>query len=460
VYLALPTRAYYWDGVAFAIAIEHDYPLRGLLHPNHLLYMPFGRMLWVAAQATGVSTRALYLLQRVNSVLAFASVLLVYRLLRVKGVERGTAVAGALVMAFSATWWKYSTDCDAYIAAIFFLLLAWLFLENGRWFPAALALAAAMLFHELSILILPAALLAAAPKRRLRLAALALAPVAAVYFWAYHVVRGDWALAGFPSWLVSHSPDSRFSFSPLHDAGLSLLGTLRLFFGGKPAAAVPDLLTATLVLVALAGLIALAMLLWRAGRVRLGALSGPLVAWAAVYVVFLFVWMPQNTFYRLFYLPPLILLAADLTWPTRGREIGGAIAVVLFSANLGLMIYPDSRIDHNPPLACAVRFEPQWPAGTPIVFSRFHPDLWTISYFNPQAAWIGWDSGDLAELDRYLAYARSHGMPLWLEATAYDKLGITERGRSWLLRYPQSGPALSCGDRRHNFRFFPIRPQQ
>ncbi len=459
VYLALPTRAYYWDGLAFAIAIEHDYPLRGLLHPNHLLYMPFGRMLWVAAQAIGLSTRALFLLQRVNGVIAFASILLVYRLLRMKGIERGAAVAGALAMAFSATWWKYATDCDAYIPAIFCLLLAWLFLASGRWLSGAFALAAAMLFHELSILILPGALLALPVKRRFPLAVLALAPVGAVYLWAYRVVHGDWAMAGFPRWLVSHSTDSRFSFAPLRDAGLSLLGSLRLFFGGKPAAVVPDVLTATLVLVALAALIALVMLLWRAGRPRFGRLSRPLLVWAAVYVVFLFVWMPQNTFYRLFYLPPLILLAADLSWPTRGREIAGAILVVLFSANFALMIYPGSRVDHNPPLVCAMRFEPQWPAGTPIVFERFHPDLWTISYFNPQAAWIGWDSGDLAGLDRYLAYARSHGMPLWLEATAYETLRATESGRSWLLRHSPSGPELSCGEGGRNFRFFSVRAQ-
>ena len=460
MYLALPTRAYYWDGLAFAIAIEHDYPLRGLLHPNHLLYMPFGRMLWVAAQGAGLSTRALFLLQRVNSVLAFASVLLVYRLLRMKGIKRGTAVAGALAMAFSATWWKYSTDCDAYVTAIFCLLVAWFFLETGRWLPAAFALAAAMLFHELSILILPAALLTLPARQRFRLAALALAPVAAVYLWAYRVVQSQGAMAGFPRWLVSHSPDSSFSFAPLRNMWLSVLGTVRLFFGGKPAAVVPDLLTGSLVLVALAALIALAILLRRAGRVRFGAPSMPLLVWTAVYVVFLFVWMPQNTFYRLFYLPPLILLAADLSWPARGREILGAVFVVLFSANFALLIYPDSRVDHNPTLACALRFEPQWPAGTPIVFERFHPDLWTISYFNPQAAWIGWDSGDPSELDRYLAYARSHGMPLWLEATAQEKLAETENGRSWLLRHPQSGPALGCGGRGRNFRFFPIRAPQ
>src|SRR6185369_2410632 len=32
------------------------------------------------------------------------------------------------------------------------------------------------------------------------------------------------------------------------------------------------------------------------------------LVWTAVYVVFLFFWLPQNTFYRLFYLPALILL--------------------------------------------------------------------------------------------------------------------------------------------------------
>ncbi len=456
VYLALPTRAYYWDGLAFAIAIEHGYPLRGLLHPNHLLYMPFGRLLWSVAQGLGLHTRALFLLQRVNSMLAFASVILMYRLLRTTPVERGTAIAGALAMAFSATWWKYSTDCDAYIPAIFFLLGAWLLLKRGRWFPAALALAAAMLFHELSILILPAALLCAAPKRRVHFAAVVLGPVVAAYAWAYRIVQGAWALAGFPSWVVSHSQDASFSFSPARDVGMSLLGTLRLFFGGKPAAMVPGVLTGSLVVAAALAAVALGVLVRSEGRPRFAPPPRPLVAWAAVYGLFLLVWMPQNTFYRLFYLPPLVLLGAHLTWPSRTQEIARAAVMLLFSVNFALLLYPDSRVDRNPPLACALRFQPEWPAGTPILFHRFHPDLWTISYFNPQAAWIGFERADFVELDQDLAYARSQRAPLWLEATAYDLLRETEAGRAWLAAHPQTRPALIFRDARREFRFYAV----
>ena len=153
IYLLLPTRNYYWDGVAFAINVEKQLPLRDTLHPNHLIYTAVWVWLYHAALRVGIETRALFLMQFFNSVLAAASVALVYRALRRRAIRAEAAIAGALAFAFAATWWKFSTDADAYIPAIFLLLCANDLLETRRSpILAGLAHAAAMLFHELAIL--------------------------------------------------------------------------------------------------------------------------------------------------------------------------------------------------------------------------------------------------------------------------------------------------------------------
>src|SRR5271170_6902077 len=84
IYLALPSRNFYWDGVAFAINIEKQLPLADLLHPSHLLYAVAGRWLYRALNFAGIHTRALFALQAANSILAAASVLLVYKILRLQ----------------------------------------------------------------------------------------------------------------------------------------------------------------------------------------------------------------------------------------------------------------------------------------------------------------------------------------------------------------------------------------
>ncbi len=441
LYLLLPTRNFYWDGVAFAIAIEKQAGLRETLHPSHLLYIPAGVWLYAAATALGLKIRALFLLQTVNSLLAGAAVVLVYRALRRRDVGEVPAVQAALAFAFAATWWKFATDANAYIPAILLILWANDLLERRR-SPgaAAAAFCAAMLFHELSILFLPVALWRFERRREaLAFATLALAPAVAAYVAASRIVSGTWSLPHLAAWTASHSPDSAFSFNPLRDAGWTLLGTLRLLFGGKPG-----------LVLGIAGL--------GGARFSLPAASSrrnvPLWLWFLLYAAFLFFWMPQNTFYRMFYLAPLVLLAAVRL---KGSRILPALAAVLFLWNGAFFILPQSRISNNPPFDFALRQHEDWPPGVPIVFHNFHPDLWTISYFNQQAAWIGFLDLDLPLLDRHLAEARAIGQPLWMEATAYDFLSANRAGRLWLATHRDPSRDVDFRERSREFRFYAMR---
>ncbi len=443
LYLLVPTRNFYWDGLTFAINIEKNWPLRELLSPSHLIYPAFGLVLFKAALALGVKTRALFLLQTVNAVLAGACVPLVDRALRRRGASSEIAVAGALVFAFAATWWKFATDCDAYVPAIFLVLCANDLLESER-SPvlAGLAHAAAMLFHQLALFYLVVGLMR---RRSAAYFAAAILPAAVGFLWAYRVVSGGWQLAGFPAWLTTHSPDAKFSFAVPANLGYTLRGTLRLFFGGK--------ITSPWVL---AGVVAGMVLVWRLSRLPSG--KGEWrdrkadFVWAGIYVAFLFFWLPQNTFYRMFYLAPAILLGASYL-PLLSLRL---LCTALFLWNAAFVIYPQSRVENNVVLRFAEEQHDRWPAGTPIAFHIFHPDLWTISYFNPQVSWIGLTTPDIELLESTRADAERRGQPIWLEATAYDLVTAGEPGRNWLKAHPVTH-LVHFKDPKHEFQFYEVR---
>ncbi len=429
VYLALPNRNFYWDGVAFAINIEKQAPLQATLHPNHLLYTPAILWLYRGALLAGWNIRALFLMQGVNSVLACGCVWLFFRMLR-RLTDPAAALSGALALAFSATFWRYATDADAYLPSLFLILAAWDLLETERSAAAAgLLHAGAMLFHQLAIFFLPVALFRVREKRpRFVYLCCSILPVALVYLPAYRIVFGHFDARGFLEWITARSPDAAFSFHPLRDLALTVVGTARLFFGGKLAWVRPDVMTIT----ALAALVASLAMLLRSCRIgRNAPLRRPpffLVLWLAIYASFLFFWMPQNTFYRLFYLPPAIA-ALWCSLPSRALRW---VPAVLFSANLAFLAVPESRVENNPALRFALAQRDRWPPGTPIAFHIFHPDLWTISYFNQQASWIGLEEPDIVLLDRTLEDARRRHQHLWLDSTARDLLAENPDGARWL----------------------------
>lgn len=452
LYLAFPTRNYYWDGVRFAIEIEKNLPFSALAQPNHLIYELGGAWLYDAFDAMGFPVRALYLMQAANCLLAGLAVILFYRILRSKGWTNERSLIAASIFGFSATWWKFASDANAYVPAIFLLLCAYALIGSPRWvWLAGLATAGAMLFHEMAIFFLPAGLILLW-KQRTRLLtylAAALAPVAIAYAWAYRAASPG---EGFWRWITSHSADSAFSFNPLKDLGYTLRGTVRLFFGGRWPDLVRDpssIAVCVLLAIAAAGFV---FYTWKGFPWKWTPPAPALIAWIAAYLVFLFFWMPQNTFYRLFYLAPLIVLFAP-----QANRAGALLAAVMLLWNFAFLIYPESRTEFNAPLRFALTQHEAWPSGSAIVFHRFHPDLWTISYFNPQAAWIGLDRADLNDMDRDLAYARGNQKPLWVEQTAYELLDGSAEGRQWLVEHERPAELVRFQDEKHEFVFHAMR---
>jgi hypothetical protein len=467
VYLLLPIKDFYWDGVSFAIDIEKA---AALLHPNHLLYNLVGYWLYQASLAVGLSVRALFVLQTVDSVFAAASVVLVYHILR-KSCGQKTSAAFALLFAFSATWWKFAVDADAYIISVFFLLLSYSFLTAKQPRPLLIAVthATAMLFHELAVFFFPVAVytlyrtrtddrlspsdMQSRPRAAMQYATAAFVLTIGVYAVAYRSNHRAGLPANFLSWMTAHSPGSQWSFRLPHDLGVTLLGNAQLLLGGK----LSGLNSGWIARLGAALLLAVLLLAFkhvRATWTHPEASQTPLWIWVATYSLFLFFFEPQNTFYRLFYLPAVIFLIGS-----RLRGTVGLAVAAVFVWNFTFLIYPRSKPESNEALTFALRERPSWPAGSGIVYHVFHPDLWTIAYFNWQASWIGLSSANIPKLESYRTDFERDGRSLWLEQTAVDLLASLPEGQRWLTSHVRIADAIRYQSKKRAFAFYRVSAQ-
>src|SRR4051812_15262703 len=74
IYLAIPTRNYYWDGIGFAQNIEDASGLSpSLLHPNHLIYTATGYLEYHLVHLLGFQMRSLTVLRIANSAFSAAA---------------------------------------------------------------------------------------------------------------------------------------------------------------------------------------------------------------------------------------------------------------------------------------------------------------------------------------------------------------------------------------------------
>lgn len=423
---------YYWDGIAFARSIEFATTWRELFNQHHLLYNLIG---YAEYQALGRKVRALYLLQWTNCVAGAALIWLCYRLHRRLGSSPAAAAACAALTGVAATFWKFTTDTDSYIFANLFLLGSFLVLPRAPVRGALLHLAAATM-HQLSALFYPVGLVLLWRRSRERFwrealiyTAIAGGGTLVLYAAAFHLTPARPAPT-FHDWLTYHA-DIPFSFTLSRNTGWLLLGTARLFGGGKLSR------TAWV-----AGPIALALFVSGLfGLRKRGPGPGkfetvqPLLVWVATYLLFLFIWEPYNTFYRLFYLIPLIALGALAVCGAPARPLW-MITAGLAAWNFAQFIYPATRVSNNQPLSVALEEQKHWPPGTVVIYGRYVTDLWTISYFNPQVAWIevAPDPARVAEIA-----ARFAPHTVYVDWTYRERAGLPAPRFTFQPQTPQNG---------------------
>jgi hypothetical protein len=284
------------------------------------------------------------------------------------------AVCLTLLFAFSATWWKFSTDADAYIPSVLFLLISfYLVLPKQKARPLLLAVTffVSMSFHQLAIVMWPVLVLGiyvqdgelSIKRRTLNAAyfsAVAAILIIAAYAYLFYLASPVFSIQRLLSWTASYSPDADTQFNLWSNLTYSLRGLVRLFLGGRfnllKGLLNPLIVFLFVVLVSavayvlfnLGRSLAITILVGRVPKLRLETRQKTVLLlalfWTFLYVVFLFFWLPQNTFYRMFYLPALILLFGLLlvARPHRTSRTLAVFVIAVALANFLFLIYPFS----------------------------------------------------------------------------------------------------------------------
>jgi hypothetical protein len=489
-YVLLLTKNYYWDGIFFAQVIEDAPRINAtLLHPSHLIDQIFGYALYRATTLIGLNLRALTVLQVSNCFFGAAAAVVFFRVCIDSFKSRYVSLICAALFAFSATWWRFATDSNTYVPTVLVLLITfYLLLPNRESKPllVAAALALAMLLHQLSVFFLPVAvgglLLQGRNKKQKDTAKTVLTCVVttalitgAVYYSAFHLATSGWSIARFLSWITYYSAENGFSFGAWGNLVYSLRSQVRTLFGGRAAfvreigGPVMMILAAVTTLAWLAFFVVL-LARWRESwdaaaaafefPKRFKPLTILCALWIIPYVVFLFFFIPQNVFYRLFYLPAILLLIGSAlatveSSPNHVRRYrAGLFAMAVFLANLTFSQYPYTQVRTNPPLELALSLNKTWPTGTVVYFAATNTDASLVHYFNPGTVWVQTTPVEIMRQLDQLPPAR-HGA--WLETTLVDQLEATAEGRGWLTDHAVRRSDCELVNSKFRIRFYQLK---
>ncbi len=494
VYLCFPTRQYFFDGVDFAWTIENAPALdASLIHPNHLFYEGFGYLIYKAVRGARIDARALTVLQVTNCILGALCALLLFQTLRLSLRSLYLASALTFLFAFSATWWKFATDADAYVPSVLFILASFHLIlppDKSRPFWLALLFSLAMCFHQLAVIFFPVLALgvylqtsARAVRERilevLKFGAASFVLTFGTYYYFFYVATGSFDFRRLLHWMTSFSPDASFSFDAARNLSYTLRGFTRLFFGGRFNLLRGLFNPLTIALLALLSILAALLLLvvirhakdlksrWQSASASLRGERRLLLlcaVWILSYTAFLFVWLPQHTFYRLFYLPALILLAGLLlAGGERLAPPARTYALLLFVAVLSLsnflfLIFPYSHVQKYPPLSMALEMNQVWPRGTVVYYALTNADASLFRYFNPPTLWKEFDMRRTVELESELRNIYSTGGTAWLEVTAIEQLLSRPEGADWLKAHALERTRREMVDRAYKIKFVQVVP--
>jgi hypothetical protein len=469
LYLVTPTANYYWDGLAFALKIEqvakHASPTSELFHQNHLLYNAIGYLLYVTPRCFGLSVRALTLLQVVSAVSCATGVGIFFGMARRISSSSYVAAIGAGVLAVSTCWWKAATDADAYTLSVTLVLISAssLLSEDPRWYLAGAALAGAMLIHEMASLFYPAALVAVVVNNRIenrlrfavKLSLLTWGLTIASYYACAALVFGMIRPLDVVKWAGSNPYGVEFS-NPLRTLGTFPKYQLDLIFGHgfkafRRYGGAAELTAASIGIVA-AGVAVLIVV--RRARIKEGVRSTwrvtsdrrdqwkrimpVLLTWIATYALFLLAWEPYVLHYRVYYVPPVVLMFAlvlsNYHRRTSSRPSGAAaIAVIaLFFLNLAFFIAPLMRSSSNLLVAAAKEANSRWNEHTVIYFTAKDAIDGAFRYFNENTEWRAGSPKAIMRSDDEIRRVYDQGGTLWLNdsaAKSVDAEWLSRRAR-------------------------------
>jgi putative effector of murein hydrolase LrgA (UPF0299 family) len=492
IYLATLTSNYYWDGITFALQIEKvakgERGASLLFHQNHLLYNPAGYLIYAPAHAIGMSIRALSVLQIINAIAGAIAVGVFFRMAERATGNRYAAIISSSALAVSSVWWKLATDADAYILSLLFMLLCAsnLFSEKPRWHTAGLALAGAMLLHELAALFYPAAIVTIFSNRNIErrwkfaagMSSIAWTATVGVYYVCAVLLRGIEGPIDVVKWAVSNQSGVSPSLNPLHGLWLLPRANLDLIVGHNFGFVLSNGGWVESGF-ALAALITAAVFVFKVlrrvkpvGIVKsfiqpafymsesMKRFAPALVTWIGAYLLFLIFWEPWQTYYRVFYAPALLLvfgIALSNYHRLTGNAPSGAAAfaaAALALFNLAFFIIPNMRTDSNARVAAARDAGRVWNERTVIYFADHTEVDTTFEYFNSETRWRRLTSDLRSNLASEVERASSQGRSVWLNKGAIESLDS-----DWLSKYAR-GREIKLEAANASARYLELLPVQ
>jgi hypothetical protein len=491
IYIGFPTKNYYWDGIEFAQIIENAGSLNtSLLHPSHLFYNVIGYIIYKCVLGLGIDARAVTVLQITNSVFSALSAFVLFHILKISFRSTYLAASLTLLFSFSALWWKFSTDADAYIPSVLFILISfYLILPNQKPRPLLVALihTISMCFHQLGVFFFPVIVLglffqtSALPARKrlwiiAQYSGLAFILTFGLYYLSFYLQTGSLNFKSLFSWLTYYSTENGFLFSLKDCLKYTLNGEVKLFFGGRFNFLYEVINPLTIVLIgililAFVGLAVQIIRIWKEKKVETALKTGGeykhllmlCAAWAGVYLIFLFFWIPQNTFYRMFYLPSFIILIGILLSRYKLMDKNGyrtmLFVIILAVSNFLFFIYPHTKVRKETPLSLAVQMNNIWSPKTVVYFFQMGSDNRLIQYFNRATTWIKLEADvKPEEFEAQIQKIYADGGEVWMETSALSQFLKQEEAAQWLQKHSTDSSRYKLNDPAYNVTLIKITP--
>lgn len=151
VFILFPTHNSSLDAYLYAADVKYN---QELFSPHHLLYNAFIFLVYHPFRFFGVDV--LLFSKIINATFSVLGLYVLYKILELLKISRKEKIIYTLIVAFSFSFWRYSTENETYIIPIFFSLLAsYYYLNYLNYFKpifiiiSGLSAAIACLFHQI-----------------------------------------------------------------------------------------------------------------------------------------------------------------------------------------------------------------------------------------------------------------------------------------------------------------------
>ena len=387
IYLLYPTNLPYIDGLYFAYHVEHM-PLSDTFHPHHLLFLTITQFLFGLLKTSISSIRGLTFFQSTNSILGALTLIYVYQLLLKLFKSPSAAFLATFFYGASFGFWHHATDANVYISFNFFLtiILSRFLLDKNLKSKRSIIInslltASATLIHQLGIfLLIPFSAFLLAPDENGQRSAKPLVIFLLTYFAAvfipyllvfiFVISEGQPSVALFAKWVTAYGSNRTFWPILYHDVYYVISVITRsqfnsifhvipmekiLYKGGQleESQGLINLFSFIYAMILVLIIERIHFINFRA-RNEEKELYRKVLAWMMPFFVFFMFFAPENYFYRIFYLLPLIIFGGGLIESStikdkkRMKPFLFILVIFTFIFNAWDGIIPESRIKENP----------------------------------------------------------------------------------------------------------------